>query len=504
METVHQYLFESARRHADRTALIYDGSELRYAQMAERIRAIGDLLSDAGLRKGDRVAILLADKRRFILSVFAAMSRGLVAVPIPQGTTAAVVESVLLDCEPAALVTSAQDLSDLPASLHQQIRCRLLVDLDPPFALPARTELPLDGDDLALILYTSGTTGPRKGVLLTHRNLVQSTLNTNAFMRVNEGIRELVALPLAHSFGFGRTRSVLFAGGTLVLTSGPLNPLAIIQAALLHHCNGLSAVPAGIAQMMRLEALMRRIGPQMRFVELGSSPMPADRKRRLAEIFPWARICMHYGLTEASRSTFLDFRADRDRLETVGRAAPSVEIAVRDERGGVVAAGSSGEISIRGPHVARGYWKDPALSRARFTEDGWFRTGDFGFLDNDGYLYLLGRRDDVINVGGHKVTPLEVESAIREIHPDVDVCVVGVPDPAGIQGEVPVLCYVSNAGRTLEVDELAHALSGRLHDDHLPRAVYRLDRLPRSDGDKVLRRELRKLLIGEGLLEAAI
>jgi acyl-CoA synthetase (AMP-forming)/AMP-acid ligase II len=201
---------------------------------------------------------------------------------------------------------------------------------------------------------------------------------------------------------------------------------------------------------------------------------------------------MPYGLTEASRSTFLEFRSESHKLDTVGRASPNVTIEIRDQELSPCKGGEQGEIVVRGGHVTEGYFRDDARTRGAFTADGAFRTGDFGFLDEEGYLHLLGRKDELINKGGIKISPLELEEKLREAYPELDFCVVGVPDPEGLAGEVPVMAYAS--ATELSLGDVLSALAQKVERSKLPTAIARVDSIPRTANGKPMRRVLREQL----------
>ncbi|MET0591478.1 MAG: class I adenylate-forming enzyme family protein, partial [Polyangiaceae bacterium] len=372
-----------------------------------------------------------------------------------------------------------------------RFRIVLLEDIGTTASAPPPVSL--NAASPAMILFTSGTTAKKKAVLLTHGNIVQATLNINAFVTISEATREYVAVPLYHSFGLGRMRAVLAVGGTLVLADGPLNPGAMVQTIERQRVNALSTVPAGLAMFSgKLESILRRLGPQIEVMELGSAVMSPQQKAALLDIFPRARVCMHYGLTEASRSTFLEFRSESQKLDTVGKPSPNVTIEIRDQGGRVCEAGEQGEIVVRGGHVTAGYFRDEERTRASFTEDGAFRTGDFGFVDEQGYVHLLGRKDELINKGGIKISPLELEDKLREVYPDLEFCVVGVPDPEGLAGEVPVMAYV--APSDLSLTDVLNALSQKVERSKLPSFIIRVDSIPRTANGKPMRRVLREQL----------
>jgi long-chain acyl-CoA synthetase len=506
---VHHALQRAVQRHPKRPAIIDEGETLTYGDLWDRVELLAVSLRDL-VTAESRVVISLSDKPGYITAFYAVSLAGGVSVPLADGASEPTVARIVRDCEPEAVLTTAGDLAHL--SEDSVIRQCRIVDVEPltPAAAhgsgsgrerssgPSRPSVPepaVTRDSPALILYTSGTTAKQKGVLLSHRNLLQATQNINEFMQIDPEIRECVTVPLTHSFGFGRVRCVFDVGGRLVLQPSGVSALGAIQGLKNHGCNALSWVPAGFALCLKhFEKALRQFGGQVRWIEFGSAPMPLEHKHKLIEIFPNARICMHYGLTEASRSTFMEFHTDRLKLETVGRPSPNVDVRIADEDGRLLPPSEPGEIWVRGEHVAAGYWRDEELTARAFAGEGYLRTGDFGFVDADGYVSLLGRKDDMINMGGINISPLEVEEAIRLVYPGLVMCVVGVPDPEGVSGSIPALCYVGGHSDELTLPALHHALDSRLDRTKLPRAIFKLDRLPQTESGKIRRKEVQKLL----------
>jgi long-chain acyl-CoA synthetase len=319
-------------------------------------------------------------------------------------------------------------------------------------------------------------------VKLTHRNLMQASQNIALFMGMHSGLREYITVPLTHSFGLGRARTLLSLGATALASDGPFLPQKMAQVVAQRQVNALSAVPAGVT--MTMDSVERSLAPfvsQIRLIELGSAPMPVSQKERLLEFFPHARICMHYGLTEASRSTFLDFDADRLRLNSVGKASPNVHVGV------------PGEVVVRGAHVTPGYIGDPELTARVVTAQG-IRTGDLAWMDQQGYLHLKGRLDDQINVGGIKVSPSELEEPLRAAYPDLDLCVLGVSDPQLLLGEVPAVAYARRSGVDLDLAGVRASLAGHLDPRKLPLVVVAVDAIPRTANGKIQRAVLRRTL----------
>jgi acyl-CoA synthetase (AMP-forming)/AMP-acid ligase II len=516
MRLIHEYLLESAYHHPEKSAVLCDGRDISYSELIEKIETQGEVLASLGIRRGDRVLILLQNKADFLVACYAAIKLGAIVVPLTESVVPVTIEQIVGDCSPAVIITTEKDLSGQPV-LHNKLGCRLLLMgarnshrshysfSDAVFfdtyshSVGKRSSIVqnLREDDGALIFYTSGTTGKAEGILLSHRNLIKTALNTNAFTGIDASIRELVTVPMEQSFGFARSQCVFTVGGSIVVNSGMLNPVALVQSVLKHQCDAVSSSPSGFAMFFgRLEPLLQRISRQIRLIELGSCSMPLDHKMNLLSMFPNARIYMHYGLTEACSSTSIEFRKEQRKLHTVGRPTPNVAVVIRDDSGNNLDQMQLGEILLQGDHVALGYWKNEESNTERFTTDGWFKTGEYGFLDEEGYLHLLGRKDEMIKMGDSKVSPAEIEERIREVYPDCEIWIVGVPDPEGFVGEIPVLCYSARNGRALTPSGLSQALLGRLDQTKIPRIVYRIEHLPKTENARTLRRELRQRIIG--------
>ncbi len=503
MQLVHDHLVKASRRNPDAPAIICGDVSVTYRQLLVSVDGLSEMIADEGVANGDRVVIVLRNKIDFLVTSYAVMKIGGIAVPIPDDTALFAVQQLVADCAPSLVVTSASDLLEHPR-LRSIVECDMfLVEASAegsPYAhsvglrarsngvrtaRPIRPPKPGDG---ALILYTSGTGAAKNGVLLSHTNLIRASRIIIEFTGINTETREFVTTPLTRSFGLAKCWSLHVVGGTVVLNDGPLDPVSMVQSMLRHRSNAFSVVPSAFTNMFgHLESLVQRIGSQVRHIELGSSSMTADQKRHFMGLFPNARICMHYGCTEAPRTGFLDFRKEHDKLDTVGSASPDVEIAVLDERGAALEPGSTGEIATRGGHVMVGYWNNEPLTRTSKTSDGWFKTGDFGFLDEGGYLHLVGRRDEMISMDGVTFSTLEIEEHVRELYPEHELCVVGVPDPAGILGEIPVLCYIGRNGKTIAASDLSRLLADRVDRTKIPRLVFRIE--PDSAQDGLLVRE---------------
>ncbi len=499
---LHDPLFASVWAYPERAALISGAERTSYAALWDRCCAIARRLRAVGVAEGAHVLFITLKHREFAASYYACSLAGCVSVPAPSVAARATVLDMIRLGRVRAVLGDRALLRDLALPAELELPLIELETIETAAESLPREPLPLrwDPEQTASILFTSGTTR-KKAVALSHRALLQATFNINSFMHIDESIREFVMVPFHHSFGLGRVRAVLSAGGTLVVQEGPLNPAAVAQAVERESCNALSSVPAGLALFTgRQEEQLRRFGSRIQVMELGSAFMTAKQKAHLLELFPQARVCMHYGLTEASRSTFLEFRSEQSKLETVGRPSPNVALMIADREGRPCAVEQEGEVVIYGAHLMSGYFGDEALTGEVLRPDGGLRTGDRGYLDANGYLHLLGRGDDLINKGGIKISPLELEQAISDAFPGFECCVIGLPDPSGIAGELPVVAYVGAS--EVSMNQLLAALAERVDRTKLPDRLVRVAEIPRTENGKPQRRLLRERLGQSGAFAA--
>ncbi|MFN8121349.1 MAG: fatty acid--CoA ligase family protein [Thermoleophilia bacterium] len=359
--------------------------------------------------------------------------------------------------------------------------------------LPDGEVPPWDGTvgthDPALIIHTSGTTATlRKGVLVSHECVSGCAAFMNTAMGVTAEIREVLFAPVDHLYGFGRCHAVLTAGGALLLATERSNLMTVV-AALRDGYNALALVPAVFSALLSAaEPRLRAAGGGVRWIQTGAMRLEGTYRELLLEVFPGAVIGMHYGLTEVMRATFLDLRRERHKLHTEGRPRPGVRMEIRDGDGRALPAGTEGEVVISGPALAMGYTLADEWHR-RLTPDGWYRTGDIGLLDEDGYFVFAGRGDDIVNVNGNLVHPMEVEGPLGALV-DAPFCVVGARDPLGRRDSVLVLCV--EGAEPPDPRDVARHLSA-LEDHKVPRHAITVPELPRTATGKVRRRELARI-----------
>jgi long-chain acyl-CoA synthetase len=479
MDTLVSRLADEVSQHPEKPAVRSAGVVLTYAEFWRRIQSAAQRLRAAGVHKGDRVLITDPNNAGIPILYFALHFIGAIVVPVSPDMPNLVVSSIAADCEAVCIVTD-RPLAGMPCALARA------GEITAPAESNTNLSPACGSGDVADILYTSGTTGKRKGVVLTQANILAAAENINAFTRTRPDDVEVVPLPLSHSFGLGRLRCLALAGHTIVLVPGVGNGIPVIRALMSSQATALAMVPAGfeILHEVTRDALA---GFALRYVEIGSAPMRPQTRQWLIETLPNTRICHHYGLTEASRAAFTEYHADRHKTGSAGRASPNVEIFICDSSLQVLPPGLPGEIVVRGGMVMREYWRRPDLSEAALCALG-LRTGDQGYLDGDGYLYLLGRRQDIINVGGRKVIPDEIEEALRAMRGVHDAACIGVPEP--ILGE-QVKAYLV-AERAIDLNEVTSFLRPLVEEYKIPKILEQAHSLPRTVSGKLQRAQLRE------------
>lgn len=479
--SIEEQIATHAKMHPHKIAVIHKKDRVSYQELWGHILAAAQYYQQVRKFVPGTVVILAADKQvEFVYAYFGAHVAGLRVVPLDVATNIKRLSFIISRLHPALLVgfRHTDNLGVEVCSFKE-------------FDLPACNNPvahPKMGD-IADILFTTGTTGEPKGVPLTYHNLAAAARQINTFIKNSSDDVELLALPISHSFGLGRLRCVLSLGATICLLGSFVNVKKLFRTMEEEHITGFTMVPASWRYLKKYTG--NKIGEfadQLKYIEMGSAYFSAPEKKELADLMPKTRICMHYGLTEASRSAFLEFHcADRDgHLDSVGRPSPSTEIAIFNEQGKRIGSNQEGEICVKGEHVTKGYLQIPR--EKTFFEEDFFRTGDWGYLTKDGYLYLVGRKKELINVGGKKVSPLEVEVEIDKFPGIIDCACVAEPDPQGILGEV-VKAYLvkdSDCGK-IDFADIQSFLFDKLEGYKIPALWDWIDEIPKTHNGKVQR-----------------
>jgi acyl-CoA synthetase (AMP-forming)/AMP-acid ligase II len=498
----------SAAATPSRMALICEAQRLSCADLHDRVlRCVGALRS-LGLGPGDRLGYLGFNSIDYAMLMQAAFRMGAIPVPINWRLTAREIAYILADSEFAFVLTN----SDLAPQIESEAPT-LLIDGEhrgrPPFQDWIRSFDPdpaahaVSENDVALQLYTSGTTGHPKGALLTHGSLscafAQGTILGESWCGWQDDDVALVAMPQFHIAGTGWTLQALNAGVTGVIVPRP-DVEAMIDAIEQEHATKVFAVPAVLAMILAHPRSQTADFSAVRLMAYGASPIPLDTLKRSLALFPNAQFVQMYGATETSGTvTYLppeDHHPDgTPRMAGCGKPFPSVEVRIEAPDGTPAAPHTVGEVLIRSRQVMRGYHKLKAATASAMA-DGWYRTGDAGYLDEDGYLYLFDRVKDMIVSGGENIYPVEIENVLHE-HPAVrDCAVIGVPDTRW--GEAVKAIIVSEPGQTLDPNALIAFARTRIAGYKVPKSIDFTDVLPRNPSGKILKKELRRPYWPEG------
>jgi fatty-acyl-CoA synthase len=483
IETLPEFLLHWAERTPDAVFVTESdrGRALTYGQVTGEVARFRAQLRELGVGRGDRVAILADNSARWSVAYLAAIAHGAVAAPLNTRHAAGDLDRVLDDLDPAAVVGDPPYL----ARLTGRHRSRRVLSTDGD--LPGRSAPALDGSDarpgeIGVLCYTSGTTGDPRGVMIRNGSLVRNAGMFAHLFQSGADSATAVVCPLFHNTGYNDGLAHMLLAGGRVDVPRRFDPPTVARALAEGRYTFLIGVPTIYGRMLPLlEAAPPPPGSAPWFA-YGGAPMPAPLAARLSEVVPGVRFVNVYGMSEATSMThYLPWRPGPRDLTAVGVAVPGI----RDR----IAPG--GELQVDTPTAMAGYWNNPEATREKF--DGpWLRTGDLARLEADGLLRIVGRVDELINRGGEKIPPVEVESAIAA-HPDVvEASVVGLPDRD--LGQVVGAAVVARAGSVLDAAQLGRFLADRIADYKSPRKVRFVAALPRNPNGKIERDEVRRLL----------
>jgi fatty-acyl-CoA synthase len=483
------WLAKRASRTPHRRALTFEGATWTYRELQERIDRLAGAFRDGGLCKGDRVGFLGLNQPAFLLAMFAAARLGAIFVPLNFRLTGPELSFIINDAGIHTLIVDEPHQAVIK-SVRGELPCRrcLLAEALPE-ADPLDAAESLDEDEIALIMYTSGTTGRPKGAMLTHGNLWWNNTNALHFLDVLEDDVTLVVAPLFHIGGLNVTTLITWQRGGEVVLHRMFDPGAALADIARYGVTTMFGVPAIFLFMSQHPAFAHADLTSVRTLICGGAPVPEP----LMKLYLGRGIsmCQGYGLTETSPSlTFLSTEFALSKLGSAGQPPLFTELRVVDLDGRVITEPlARGEICATGPNIMKGYWNRPDATAAAIDREGWFHTGDVGYVDDDGFWFLCDRVKDMVITGGENVYPAEVEGVLYE-HPAVaEVAVIGLPDDRWGEAVVAVAALKPDASITL--DELRRFAGDRLARYKLPSRLELVDALPRNPAGKVLKYELR-------------
>jgi acyl-CoA synthetase (AMP-forming)/AMP-acid ligase II len=490
-----------AGRTPEKPLAVFGGETVTYGEMAGRAAALAAGLHERGVSAGDVVGLLSYNCTEFLETIFAANYLGAIAMPINWRLAAPELRYILQHSDARALVCDEAlvDLADEAMTAMERKLTRVciapaatdgwtpLADLRDESRVPVR--VPTAGDDVHRLMYTSGTTGRPKGVMITHDNLAWKNLAHIVEFGFTSSDLGLACGPLYHVGALDLTTTTLIAAGATTIIHRAFDAADVVDEIERSRVSTVWLAPAMVNAIMSLPDIRTRDLSSVRVVINGGEKMPIPLIERIQRAFPSAWFADAYGLTETvSGDTFLDRDSIVTKLGSVGRPCLYLELDIWDEEWASALPGEPGEVVLRGPKVFKGYWRDPDATSAAFA-GGWFHTGDIGVQDDDGYVYIVDRLKDMIVSGGENIASSEIERVLYEHESVLEAAVVGRPDDRW--GEVPVAYVVVQPAANMTAEALIEHCGRELARFKVPKQVVFVDALPRNPSGKVLKRELR-------------
>ena len=497
-KTLDGDLRASAAAHPARTAVVCGGRRLSYAELDRSVGGFAAGLQELGVRRGDRVAVVLRNSVEAAIAIYGIVRVGAAFVPLNPTAKAEKLGYLLAHCGAVAAICDPEIAPRLHAAReHAPAMRRLIVCADDGgedasfAALAAKEQVALRAVlevDLSAIIYTSGSTGVPKGVAFLHRNMHFVAGSIVEYLGISGDDRILCVLPLSHTYGLYHLLMAIRVGATLVLEHGMTYPGRIVEALEAERITVLPGVPTVWQVLISLRGVAERELPDLRVLTNAGAALSVPRLAEVRRTFPGARFFSMYGQTECKRVCYLPPEQLETRPGSVGVAIPGTEVWIEDEDGREVGPGEVGELIVRGDHVMQGYWRDPDATAAklkpgRFPGDRVLRSGDLFRRDDEGYLYFVGRSDDIIKSRGEKIAPKEVEDVLYAAEGVHEVAVVGEDDD--LLGQA-VIAHVSAAeGYELDAGVLRRHCAAHLEDFMIPKRVIIHAALPKTDNGKL-------------------
>jgi long-chain acyl-CoA synthetase len=508
---IEHFLRNSALAFPHKVALVVDERRLTFGDLDRLSDCLACVLSERGVAPGDRVIVFMDNCWQAVVAIFAVMKAGAILCPIHPSTKAHKLAWLLGHCRASAMILQDRLAASAAAALTGAHSVNLTVmagDADRPglrdsirfddaiagsAAHPPQARATGTDQDVAMLIYTSGSTGLPKGVMITHHNAVASSSSVMSYLENTSDDIILNVLPIAFSYGLYQVLMAARLGATLVLEKSFVFPHSVFEKLAAAGATGFPIVPAIASSILQMKSLRPGAFAHLRYITNAGSALPPSHAERLQELFPAARIYSMYGMTECHRGTWLPPDQLRSHPGSVGIAIPDTEAYVVDEFGNKVAPGIVGELVIRGAHVMKGYWEnqaatDQALRPGPSAGEKVLYSGDLFRSDEEGYLYFVARKDDIIKSGAQKVSPKEVENVIYALPGILEAAVVGVPDPVLGMAIKAVVVAAPEAGLTPR-DVMLHC-SSQLEDFMVPRIVEFHQALPKTESGKIRRRQV--------------
>lgn len=508
---IHHFLEQSTELFPDKTALVHEELRATYKQINIKANRLAHWLIDIGVSKGDRVVLLLENCLEYVISYYGVLKAGAVAVPLSSDLKPDGLKPLLEELEPAVIISSSRFERILKATDLTPYNINALLLKSPkqnwsssPFSVfswediicddvtanskirpEISPEICIDESDLASIIYTSGSTGIPKGVMLSHKNIVSNTHSICRYLNLTDKDIQMVVLPFFYVMGKSLLNTHFAIGGTVIINNKFAFPATVIKQMADEKVTGFSGVPSTYAYLLHRSPLKNyrdRLN-SLRYCTQAGGHMSEQTKAELRKVLPaHTQIYIMYGATEASaRLTYLRPDQFADKMNSIGKPIPGVNMQVLNKSDRVLPAGETGELVASGPNIMQGYWKDEKATSAVLNKNG-YHTGDLGYYDEKGYFFVNGRKDNLLKVGGHRINPQEIEDALMATELVIETAVIGVPDE--LLGNKLIALAVPING-TSSKNKIMKLCADRLPKYKLPSTIKLVRSLPKNTNGKI-------------------
>jgi acyl-CoA synthetase (AMP-forming)/AMP-acid ligase II len=499
----------------ERDCIVFEGKRWTYAQSWGRVNKLANALRKIGVEKGDRIGILQVNCNQFVEAYYASAMIGGIFVPLNFRAKSDELSYMIANAEAKILFAGSRYLEMIDTMLPELPTVKHCITIDQKeekkvyyediigSASSDESFIEIGDDDITMLMYTAGTTGRPKGVPLRHNAFVSYVLENVEPASPDIEERNLLTVPLYHVAGIQAMLAAIYGGRTLVMMR-QFEVKEWLEAIQKEKATRAMLVPTMLKRVIDDDDFNRHDLSSLKVITYGAAPMPFEVINKAIKMMPWVKFINAFGQTETA-STITALGPEDHRIEgteeekerklkrltsSIGKPLPDVEVKIVDEEGKTLPSLEVGEIWARGPRIMTGYWRDEQKTSQVMTKDGWLRTGDMGWMDEEGYVYLAGRGDDMIIRGGENISPEEVENVLHS-HPKVEeAAVIGVPDPEW--GQEPRAVVVLKRGERATPEEMIEFCRSKLSGFKRPRSVVFLDVLPRNPMGKVLRKKLRE------------
>jgi len=515
---IHHFLESSAKDFSDKTALIHGDVRATYGEINNRANHLCQWLLDEGVSRGDRVVLLLENSLEYIVSYYGVLKAGAVIVPLSTDLKPESLRPLLKELNPSIMISSGRFERILQATDIKAFGLRALllkaskVDWSSfPFTISAWEDICKDviapdsnviaeESDLASIIYTSGSTGTPKGVMLSHKNIVSNTSSICRYLRLTENDVQMVVLPFFYVMGKSLLNTHFAVGGTVVINNKFAFSATVLKEMVEERVTGFSGVPSTYAYLLYRSPLAKYRDElqSLRYCSQAGGHMSRQIKEELRRVIPeHTEIYVMYGATEASaRLTYLEPERFSDKMDSIGKPIPGVQIRVLDPSGKEQPPGELGELVAYGPNIMQGYWKDPEATSRVLNRNG-YHTGDLCYKDSEGFFFVQGRRDNLLKVGGHRINPQEIEDAILASGLVIEAVVLGIPD--NLLGH-KLVAVVSPKNKSCNKNIVLGYCAQTLPKYKVPGSVKLLRALPKSSIGKIDRSKCMEMACGHSPL----